>query len=77
MQTALYGKIKERRGERLIGENTQNVSYLSIVATQPKTRQRRMRHLLIRVKAGRRVRRVLMMGKARKAPNLADSIIKL
>ena len=38
MQTALYGKIKERKGEWLIGENTQNVPYLSIVATQHKTR---------------------------------------
>ena len=34
MQTALYGKIKERKGEWLIGANTQNVLYLSIVATQ-------------------------------------------
>ena len=51
MQTALYGKIK-RKGEWLIGENTQNVLYLSIVATQHKTRQRR-------------VRRVLIIGKAR------------
>ena len=41
MQTALYGKIKERRGEWLIGANTQNVTYLSIVATQRNTRQRR------------------------------------
>ena len=38
MQTALYGKIKERRGEWLIGANTQNVPYLSIVATQYKTK---------------------------------------
>ena len=29
MQAALYGKIKERRGEWLIGVNTQNVTYLS------------------------------------------------
>ena len=28
MQAALYGKIKERRGEWLIGANTQNVTYL-------------------------------------------------
>ena len=56
MQTALYGKIKYRRGEWLIGANTQNVFYLSIVATQHKTRQRRVRRLLIR--------RVLMMAKA-------------
>ena len=40
MQTALYGKIKERRGEWLIGANTQNEPYLSILATQQnKTRQ--------------------------------------
>ena len=51
MQTALYGKIKERRGELLIGANTQNVPYLSIVEIQHKTRQRRVRRLLIRVKA--------------------------
>ena len=42
MQTALHGKIKERKGERLIGVKTQNVLYLSIVATQRKTRQRRV-----------------------------------
>ena len=70
MQTALYGKIKERR-ERdrmsiLIGLNTQNIPYLSTVATQYKTRQRRVRGLLMRVKARRHVRRVLMMGEARK-----------
>ena len=40
MQTDFYGKIKERRGEWLIGANTENVPYLSIVATQQKTRQR-------------------------------------
>ena len=28
MQTALYGKIKERRREWLIGANTANVTYL-------------------------------------------------
>ena len=41
MQTALYGKIKEKReveGEWLIGANTQNISYLLIVATQRKAR---------------------------------------
>ena len=38
MQTALYGKIKERRGEWLMGANTQNVPYFSIVATQHKTK---------------------------------------
>ena len=41
MQTTLYGKTKERIGEWLIGANTQNIPYLSIVATQHKTRQRR------------------------------------
>ena len=51
MQTALYGKIKERKGEWLIGANTQNVLYLSIVATQHKTRQRRVRRILIIGKA--------------------------
>ena len=40
MQTDFYGKIKVRRGEWLIGANTENVPYLSIVATQHKTRQR-------------------------------------
>ena len=33
MQTALYVKIKERKGEWLIGVNTQNVVYLSIIET--------------------------------------------
>ena len=51
MQTTLYGKIKKRRGEWLIGTNTQNVPYLSIVATQNKTRQRRVRRLMIKAKA--------------------------
>ena len=51
MQKALYGKINERAGERLIGANTQNVSYLSIVTTQHKARQRCVRCLLIRVNA--------------------------
>ena len=58
MQTAFYGKIKERRGEWLIGANKQNVAYLSMVATQHKIRQRCVRCLLISVKAHRRVRRV-------------------
>ena len=52
---ALYGEIKERKSEWLIGANTENMSYLSIVATQLKTKQRRVRRLLIRVKACRRV----------------------
>ena len=51
---ALYGEIKERKSEWLIGANTENMSYLSIVATQLKTKQRRVRRLLIRVKACRR-----------------------
>ena len=54
MQTALYGKIKERKDEWLIGANTQNVLYLSIVATQYKTKQRRVRRALIIGKARRR-----------------------
>ena len=41
MQTALHGKIKERKGQWLIGANTENLLYLSIVATQHKTKQRR------------------------------------
>ena len=45
MQTALYGKIKERKGELLIGASTQNLLYLSIVAIQHKTRQRRVRRV--------------------------------
>ena len=43
MQIALYGKIKERKGEWLIGASIQNLFYLSIVATQYKTKQRRVR----------------------------------
>ena len=50
MQTAFYGKIKETKSEWLIGANTKNVPYLSIVAKQHKTRQRHLKHLLIRVK---------------------------
>ena len=46
MQASLYGKIKERKGEWLIGANTQNVLYLSIVAIQHKTRLRRVRHVV-------------------------------
>ena len=45
MQTALYGKTKERKGEWLTGANTLNVLYLSIVATQHKTRQRHVRRV--------------------------------
>ena len=40
MQTALYGKIKEGKGEWLIGASTQNLLYLLIVATQHKTRRK-------------------------------------
>ena len=36
METALYDKIKERKGEWLIGASTQNLLYLSFVATQLK-----------------------------------------
>ena len=43
MQIAFYGKIKERKGEWLIGANTENVLYLSIVATQHKTKSRKAR----------------------------------
>ena len=66
MQTALYGKIKERKGEWLIGASTQILLYLSTVATQDRTKVRKAR------------RRVLIIGKARRhvgaqARNLADS----
>ena len=63
MQTALYGKIKERKGEWLIGASTQNLLYHSIVATQHKTKQRQARRIR-RVRHVRRVRRLLIMGKA-------------
>ena len=52
MLAGLYGKIKERKGEWLIGASTQNLLYLSFVATQPKARKAR--------------RRVLIIGKARR-----------
>ena len=42
MQTALYGKIKESRGEWLIGAYIQNEPYLSIVATEHKTKARKV-----------------------------------
>ena len=45
MKTALYNNIKKRKSEWLIEANTQNVLYLSIVATQHKTRQRRVRRV--------------------------------
>ena len=54
---ALYSEIKERRqigGEWLIGAHTKNIPYLSLVPTPDKTRQRRIRCLLMRVKAPRR-----------------------
>ena len=47
MQTALYGKIKERKGEWFTGASTQNLLYLQIVATQHKTKQRCVRRVLI------------------------------
>ena len=40
MQTALYGKIKEKRSEWLIRADTQNKPYISIVTTQDKTKAR-------------------------------------
>ena len=43
MQTALYDKIRERKGEWLIGVSTQSLLYLSIVAIQHKTKQRHLR----------------------------------
>ena len=45
MPTALYGEIKERKSEWLIEVNTQNVLYLSIAATQHKTRERRAKRV--------------------------------
>ena len=45
MQTALYDKIKERKGEWLIGASTQNLLSLSTVAKKHKTKQRRVRHV--------------------------------
>ena len=45
MQTALCGKIKERKSEWLIGASTQNLLYLSIEATQHKTKQRPVRRV--------------------------------
>ena len=62
-------KIKNRKKEDggiwLIGARTQNIPYFSIVTTQQKTRQRRVRHLFMRIKTSRRVRCVLIMDKAR------------
>ena len=52
----MYGKIKQRRHtgcEWLIGVYTQNTPYLSTVPSQHKTRQRRVRDLLRRIKARR------------------------
>ena len=45
MQTALYGKIKERSETGvagLIGANIQSIPYLSILATQDKTKARKV-----------------------------------
>ena len=69
MQTALYGKIKERKGEWLIGANAQNLLYLSIVATQHKRRQRR---LLIIGKMRMRIRGALIMSKTRRREDAQD-----
>ena len=70
MRTALYGKIKERKGELLIEASTQNLLYRSIVATQHKTKARMARKAR---------RRVSIIGKARRhvgarARSLADSL---
>ena len=67
MQTALCGKIKERKGKWLIGAKTQNVLHLSIVVTQHKARQRRVIVMAYQLW----VRRVGT--RACKARNLADS----
>ena len=42
---------KKTKGEWLIGVHIQNIIYLSIVTTQHKTRERRVRCLLVRIKA--------------------------
>ena len=42
MQTVLYGKIKERKGEWLIGASTQKLTLSFNLATQHKTKQRRV-----------------------------------
>ena len=64
MNIAYPRKIKNRKkmngGLWLIGAHT---LYLSVVTTKQKTRQRHIRHLLMRVKVHRCVKRVLMMGK--------------
>ena len=44
---------REAGGECLIGADTQNIAYLSIVVTQHKTKQKRVGRLLIRVKVQR------------------------
>ena len=58
MQTALYGKIKERKAKWLIGANKQNVLYLSIVVTTPDKTEARRRVLIIG--------KARIMGKARR-----------
>ena len=58
MQTVFYGKTKERKGEWLIGASTQNLLYLSIVATQHKTKQRRVRRVGTRARIYNLVRRI-------------------
>ena len=54
MQTALHGQIKERKGEWLIGASTQNLLYRSIVATQHKIKQGRVRGLGTQVRINNR-----------------------
>ena len=73
MRTALYGKIKERKGELLIEASTQNLLYRSIVATQHKGKKTKARM------ARKARRRVSIIGKARRhvgarARSLADSL---
>ena len=65
-KTALHGKMKERRetwGEWLIGAHVQNIPYLLTVTTQHNTRERHIKHLLIRVNVHRHV---LVKGKTRR-----------
>ena len=52
MQTALYGKIKERKGEWLIGASTKNLLHLSLAATQHKTHKKARKACKARRHAG-------------------------
>ena len=56
-KSTLHGKIKEGkdRGKFLIKAHTQKIPYLSTVTRQHMTRQRRVRSLLMSVKAFRHV----------------------